>query len=68
MFYSLSELNKAIDTLLEEFNGRIMKKFKKSRSDLFEQLDKPHAMALPESHYEFAQWKKAKVQFNYHIS
>jgi len=68
MFYSLSELNQAIDALLEEFNDRIMKKFKKSRSDLFEQLDKPHALALPESHYEFAEWKRAKVQFNYHIS
>jgi transposase len=54
--------------LLAEVNKRIMKKFQKSRRELFELLDKPHALQLPESHYEFAEWKKAKVQFNYHIS
>ena len=67
-FYSLNELNAAILILLAEFNKRIMKKFQKSRQELFELLDKPHALKLPDSHYEFAEWKKAKVQFNYHIS
>jgi transposase len=67
-FYSLAELNAAILVLLTEFNKRIMKKFQKSRRELFELLDKPHALKLPDSHYEFAEWKKAKVQFNYHVS
>ena len=67
-FYSLAEMNAAILLLLAEFNKRIMKKFQKSRRELFELLDKPHALKLPDSHYEFAEWKKAKVQFNYHIS
>lgn len=61
-------MNAAILFLLAEFNKRIMKKFQKSRRELFELLDKPHALKLPDSHYEFAEWKKAKVQFNYHIS
>lgn len=67
-FYSLDELNRAIGILLTEFNRRIMKKFQKSRKELFELLDKPHALKLPDSPYEYAEWKKAKVQFNYHVA
>lgn len=67
-FYSLSELNVAIRVQLTDFNRRIMKKMKKSRRELFELWDKPHALPLPEKRYEFAEWKKAKVQFNYHIA
>lgn len=68
VFYSLAELNEAIWELLEQFNQKPMKKFKKSRKELFEQLDQPHALSLPPTRYEFAQWKKALVQFNYHVS
>lgn len=67
-FYSLYELNQAIRTLLDDFNCRLMKKMKKSRNELFDLWDKPHALPLPEKRYEFADWKKAKVQFNYHIA
>ena len=67
-FYTLIELNQAIRVLLDDFNRRIMKKMKKSRRELFELWDKPHALPLPEKRYEFAEWKKAKVQFNYHIA
>lgn len=68
LFHSLGELNAAIFELLEIFNSKKMKKFNKSRKDLFEELDKPNALSLPQSRYEFAQWKQAKVQFNYHVS
>ena len=68
VFYSLFELNQAIWELLKQFNNKLMKKFNKSRQELFEQLDKPHALSLPATRYEFAEWKKSKVQFNYHIS
>jgi transposase len=67
-FYSLNELNQAIRVLLDDFNRRLMKKMKKSRRELFELWDNPHALPLPEKPYEFAEWKKAKVQFNYHIA
>jgi len=66
-FYSLDDLNQSIEVLLESFNKRIMKKFKKSRQELFELLDKPHALKLPENHYVFAEWKKVKVNINYHV-
>ena len=67
MFYSLGELNAAIRKLLEYYNTRIMKKYGKSRKELFESLDRPVASPLPETDYEYAEWKKAKVNVNYHV-
>jgi transposase len=66
-FYSMEDLNQDIAILLEEFNKRMMKKFKKSRRELFELLDKPHALKLSGNHYEFAEWEKVKVNVNYHV-
>lgn len=66
-FYSLAELNAAISECLERLNNRPMRKLKKSRGELFETLDRPSALPLPQRHYEYAEWSKAKVQLNYHI-
>jgi len=40
---------------------------KESPQGTFESLDRPNALPLPQSHYEYAEWYKAKVQLNYHI-
>ena len=45
-----------------------MKRFGKSRKELFETLDKPVAGMLPEIPFEFYEWKKAKAGPNYHVS
>ncbi len=66
-FYSLAELNAAISECLERLNNRPMRKLKKSRRELFETLDRPNALPLPQRPYEYAEWSKAKVQLNYHI-
>jgi len=66
-FYSLAELNAAISECLERLNNRPMRKLKKSRRELFETLDQPNALPLPQKPYEYAEWSKAKVQLNYHI-
>jgi transposase len=58
----------AIRELLEYYNTRIMKKYGKSRRELFESLDKPLASPLPDTDYEYAEWKKARVGINYHVS
>jgi transposase len=68
IFTSINELNTAIRDLLIVFNSKVMKKIGKSRNELFLTLDKPNALALPETTYEYAEWKKAKVNINYHIS
>ena len=35
--------------------------------ELFEQLDRPALQALPAQRYEFAEWRKAKVNIDYHV-
>ena len=66
-FYSIAELNEAIRILLEKLNSRQMQKLKSSRKELFERLDKPAALSLPEKRYEYAEWKKARVNIDYHV-
>ena len=38
-----------------------------SRRSLFEQLDRPALRPLPAERYVFAQWKKARVNIDYHV-
>jgi transposase len=66
-FYSLSELNAAIEKLLERLNSRALRKIKKSRRELFDVFDRPHASLLPEKPYEYAEWRVASVNIDYHI-
>jgi transposase len=66
-FSSLNELHGAILPLVEKLNTRPMRKLKKSRRQLFEELDKPALKPLPERRYEFAQWKQARVNIDYHV-
>ena len=64
-FFSLAELNAAIWELLEVLNNRTMKAVKKSRRELFEELDRPAALGLPAASYEYAEWYSARVQKDY---
>lgn len=66
-FYSLAELNGQIHELLERLNCRALRKLKKSRRELFELLDQPNALSVPEKTYEYAEWKLATVNIDYHI-
>lgn len=66
-FYSLLELNAAVRELLEALNNRPLRKLKKSRHELFVTLDRPAAQALNDRPYEYAEWKKARVNVDYHI-
>ena len=67
-FFSLSELNQEIRALLNELNDRPFQKLEGSRRSLFETLDRPALLPLPEQRYEFARWKKARVNIDYHIN
>ena len=66
-FYGLEELNAAIRELLEKLNNRTMQKLKKSRKALFEAIDRPAAQGLMAMRYEYAEWKKARVNIDYHV-
>jgi transposase len=66
-FYSLADLNGAIQDLLQRLNSRELRKMKKSRRELFEAFDYPNALSLREKPYEYAEWKLATVNIDYHI-
>ena len=66
-FFSLAELNQAIRQLLEELNTRPMRHLGQSRRELFQSLDQPALKPLPANPYEFAEWKKARVNIDYHV-
>jgi transposase len=67
VFYSLKDLNVAIAELLVKLNNRQMRHMKKSRRELYELLDRPALKQLPATRYEFAEWKKCKLNIDYHI-
>ena len=66
-FFSVAELNEAIAQKLPALNNRRFKKLDTSRKRLFDTLDKPALKALPPRRYEYAEWKKARVNIDYHI-
>lgn len=67
-FFSLVELNSAIAELLEVLNNRPFKKLPGTRKHLFESLDRPAMQPLPARAYEYAEWKKVRVNIDYHVA
>ncbi|MBI2607053.1 MAG: IS21 family transposase [Deltaproteobacteria bacterium] len=67
-FYSLQELNEAIAALLEKLNARVMRHVKQSRRELYERLDRPALKPLPASAYEWSEWKKVRLNIDYHVA
>jgi transposase len=66
-FLSLAQLNAAIKGLLPLLNNRPFKKLNGCRRSLYENLDKPALQPLPPQPYVYAEWKKARVNIDYHI-
>ena len=66
-FTSLSALNEAIGELVERLNRKPFKKMEGSRASLFAELDQPALRPLPRDPYEFASWRAAKVNIDYHV-
>ena len=53
--------------LLDDLNNRPMRGWGTSRRALFEQLDRPALGSLPSAPYEYAEWKRCRVGFDYHV-
>ena len=66
-FYSLRELNDAIARLIVELNERPFKKLPGCRASAFAELDQGALKPLPAVAYEYAQFKRARVNIDYHI-
>ena len=67
-FFTMDSLNREIRRKLDEYNNRPFAAKEGSRSELFRDEELPLLAPLPAAPYELASWKKAKVQFNYHIT
>ncbi len=65
---SLGEANAAIAACTAEINARPFQKLDGSRQELFEQAGRPALRPLPAMRYEFATWRKARVNIDYHIA
>ena len=66
-FFSFAQLNKAISEKLTELNSKKFQKLDTTRRQMFDTIDKPVLKPLPVTAYEYAQWKKARVNIDYHI-
>jgi len=66
-FFSLQQLNEVISDLLPDLNQKPFQKLPGSRQSTFLAVDKPALKPLPQTPYEFAEWKKARVNVDYHI-
>lgn len=66
-FFSLVEANEAIRTLLDDLNHKPFQKLPGSRRSVFMQHEKSALLPLPQQPYVLSQWKKAKVNIDYHI-
>jgi transposase len=65
-FFSLAELNQRIAELREDLNNRMMRRYGKSRRELFAELDRPALKALPTERFTYAEWKIVGVNIDYH--
>ena len=66
-FFSLHELNKAIQELLARLNRKQFQKLEGCRLSVFEKIDHPALLPLPQEPYELSSWKRVIVNIDYHI-
>lgn len=66
--FSIDELNREVQTKLEEFNQRPFTRKDGSRFTAFEQEERFALSPLPDSFYKLSTWRTAKVRPDYHIS
>lgn len=66
-FFSIGELNQAMEPLLAKLNDKPFQKLEGSRDSWFEHHEKPKLLPLPATPFELATWSTAKVNIDYHV-
>jgi len=66
-FFSLAECNAAIALVIGRMNDRPMRKLGLSRRELFEKIERDALNPLPADDWEFAEWRRARVNLDYHV-
>ena len=67
VFFSLDEARAAVRKLVDKLNDRVMRRLKKSRRQLFEEIERATLKPLPATPYELAQWARPRVNIDYHV-
>ena len=67
VFHSIEDYNRAVKILLSDLNNRKLQKLNKTRSELFNEVDKPNARTLPLSPFVYRRWYKPTINLDYHI-
>jgi transposase len=68
VFHSLGALNARLRELLVDLNARVMRRYGRSRRDLFEQMERAALRPLPPVRFEYVEWVKARVNIDYHVA
>ena len=67
-FYSLAEVNAAIDEMLKSLNEeRRIRRLGVTRRQLLEEVDRPALKPLPVEPYEYCEWRLRRVGIDYHV-
>lgn len=66
--FCVNEANDKVSEILDKYNNKVMKHVGKSRTELFNELDKPELRPLPANRYIYEQFKLARVNMDYHIT
>jgi transposase len=66
-FFSLAQCNEAIALVMQRMNERPMRNLGVSRRELFEKIERVALIGLPAEDWEFAEWRRARVNLDYHI-
>src|ERR1700734_1779645 len=66
-FFSLAECNQALALVMQRMNDRPMRNLGLSRRELFEKIERGALTTLPADDWEFAEWRRARVNLDYHI-
>ena len=67
IFHSLGALNARLRELLVDLNAREMRRYGKSRRALFEEIERAALRPLPSERFEYAEWRRARVNIDYHV-
>ncbi len=66
-FFDCATARAAIRERLDRLNGRPFQKLDGSRRSVFEELERPVMRPLPAQRFEYADWKVATVNIDYHV-
>jgi transposase len=68
VFHSVAELNEAMKPLLAALNERDMRDYGESPKSRFERFERETLRPLPKLPYVYGEWKRAKVNLDYHVA